>query len=318
MNDPWLHHIRNGDFASAWEVSDLVLRARVAEPCWHRPRHEQWIWNGTPLAGRRVLVRCYHGLGDTVQFIRYVPLAAQVAAEVAVWAQPGLLGLLRGMPGMGRLLPLHDGDPGTDYDVDVEIMELPHVFRTTLATLPGTVPYLHAPIVKRPAGAGGDDTLAVGVVWRAGDWNERRSLPTASLAPLAAIPGVKLYALQRGRALEEWPLGLGEIWGSDDIEQAAGMMRALDLIVTVDSFPAHLAGALGCPTFLLLHDDPDWRWMHQRNDSPWYPTLRLYRQEHAGEWELVIARVAAELEKIVTRRCGKQLPFPLCSLNKTK
>jgi hypothetical protein len=110
-----------------------VLQARASVPCWHWPRHLQYIWDGTPLAGKRVLVRCYHGLGDTLQFIRYAPLIKTIAREVIVLAQPALLPLLRTMRGIDRLLPLHNGAPDVEYDVDVESMKLPHIFRTTLA-----------------------------------------------------------------------------------------------------------------------------------------------------------------------------------------
>ena len=122
--------MRRGDFAAAWEVSDRIIAARApGEQCWHLPRHEQWVWDGRPLADRTVLVRCYHGLGDTIQFARFLPLLASVAGETVVWAQPALLGLLARLPSVGRLLPLHDGDPNVDYDVDVEIMELAHALR---------------------------------------------------------------------------------------------------------------------------------------------------------------------------------------------
>ncbi|HEX7241941.1 MAG TPA: glycosyltransferase family 9 protein [Longimicrobiaceae bacterium] len=301
--DPWTRHMRRGEFDAAWEVSDAVLRARAGRPCWHLPRHEQHVWDGTPVEGKRVLVRCYHGLGDTLQFIRYVPLLAAVAAEVTVWAQPALLPLLRTIRGVGRLLPLHDGDPGVEFDVDVEVMELAHVFRSTLRTLPAGIPYLHAD----PAPLRRDGRLAVGVVWRAGDWDGRRSVPFPLLAPLAEIPGVELHVLQRGPALAERPAGWGVDSGSDDPLEAARVMRALDLVVTVDSMPAHLAGALGVPVLTLLHSDPDWRWMEGRDDSPWYPTMRLLRQERPGEWEPVIEKVAEELRRLAAA------PTPLAS-----
>jgi hypothetical protein len=298
LGERWFRAVRRGDFAAAWRASDAILRAHAGVPCWHRPRHEQWVWDGTPLGGKRVLVRCYHGLGDTLQFIRYLPLLKQVAAETIVWAQPALIPLLRTMDGIDRLEPLHDGKYHGDYDVDVEVMELAHVFRSTLDDLPNRVPYLHAD----PAAIPRDDRLAVGLVWRAGDWDERRSIPFPLLAPLAGIPGVDLHVLQRGRALDECPADFGTHSGSDDVLQAARVMRALDLVVTVDSMPAHLAGALGVPVWTLLIDDADWRWMAGRDDSPWYPTLRLFRQPAPGGWPAVIRRVAAELRALAARR----------------
>lgn len=294
--DEWMRHMLAGDFEAAWRVSDAVLRARA--PTWHLPRHQQSVWDGTPLDGKRVLVRCYHGLGDTLQFIRFAPLLKAVAAEVVVWAQPALLPLLRTARGIDRLLPLHDGVPEVSYDADVEVMELAYVFRVTPATLPAAVPYLHADPAPLPR----DGRLAVGIVWQAGDWDGRRSLAPELLAPLARVPGVALHVLQRGDALRTMPPGLGVVSGSDDVMEAAGVMRALDLVVTVDSMPAHLAGALGVPVWTLLHAEADWRWMRGREDSPWYPTMRLLRQERAGEWEPVVARVAAELEAMARGR----------------
>ena len=283
--------MRRGDFEAAWKVSDEVLRARAGVPCAHLPRHEQWVWDGSPVRGKRVLVRCYHGLGDTLQFIRFAPQLKKVAREVTVWAQPELIPLLATARGIDRLLPLHDGAPDVEYDVDVEVMELAHLFRATPRTLPDTVPYLHAD----PAPLRRDGRLAVGLVWRAGGWDERRSIPSHLLAPLAEVPGVDFHVLQRGPGLAERPEWLGTVSGSDDVLQTARAMKALDLVITVDSMPAHLAGALGVPVWTLLHSDPDWRWMEGRDDSPWYPTMRLFRQARPGAWEDVVARVAAAL-----------------------
>jgi len=294
----WFREIRRGDWAAAWRASDAILRAHAGVPCWHRPRHEQWVWDGTPLAGRRVLVRCYHGLGDTLQFIRYLPLVRHAAAETIVWAQPALIPLLRTVDGIDRLEPLHDAAYEGDYDVDVEVMELAHVFRSTVSTVPDAVPYLHAD----PAPIAHDGRLAVGLVWRAGDWDERRSIPFHLLAPLAEIPGIDLHVLQRGPALDECPAGWGTRTGSDDVLRAAQVMRALDLVITVDSMPAHLAGALGVPVWTLLIDDADWRWMEGRDDSPWYPTMRLFRQPAPGEWAPVLRRVGDELRALAAGR----------------
>ena len=287
----WMRHMRAGEWSAAWQVSDRVLAERAGQPSWHLPRHEQWIWDGSPLNGRRVLVRCYHGLGDTLQFIRYASLLREIGAEATFWVQPALIPLLRTVRAIGTLLPLHDGEPGVDYDVDVEIMELSHVFRSTPPTLPADVPYLHVD----PAPRAGDGRLHVGLVWKAGDWDDRRSLPIELLAPLAEVPGVALHVLQRGSGLVERPAGFGIDAGSDDPLAAARTLRALDLVVTVDSMPAHLAGALGVPVWTLLQAEADWRWMEDRDDSPWYPTMRLLRQEQPGAWAPVIARVVDAL-----------------------
>ena len=287
--------MRRGDFAAAWTLSDEILRSRTAT-CWHLPRHEQWIWTGSPLDDRRVLVRCYHGLGDTIQFARYAPRVGAIARQVIFWAQPALLPLLRTVRGIDTLLPLHEGTPDVDYDVDVEVMELAHVFRTTMATVPAQVPYLHAPPVTiRRRGS-----MLVGIFWRVGDWDDRRAIPYALLTELASIRGVELCMVARDAALGNngGPLPVTVLPFADDVYGTARIMSALDLVITADSMPAHLAGALGVPTWTLLHGDPDWRWMCDRDDSPWYPTMRLFRQRRAGDWTEVIERVAAELRRV--------------------
>ena len=294
--DQWMRHMRRGELESAWEISDAVLRSRVGKPCWHLPRHQQYVWDGTSLEGKRILIRCYHGLGDTIQFIRYAPLVKAIAAEVNVWVQPELIPLLSTMRGIDRLLPLHNGEPELDYDIDVEVMELPHVFRTTLTSIPTEVPYFNVD----PVTLSKDGQRAIGFVWRAGDWDERRSIPFSLLAPLAQIPGMTWHILQHGPGLMEWREGFGVISGSDDVLEAARIIGALDLLISVDSMPAHLAGALGVPVWNLLQMDADWRWMEGRADSPWYPTMRLFRQERRGEWEAVIARVCSELKRLQT------------------
>jgi hypothetical protein len=302
--DAWLRHMRRGAWSDAWAVSDAVLRARGGTPAWHLPRHEQWVWDGTPPDGRRLLVRCYHGLGDTIQFVRFAPELRRRGAEVTLWAQPAQIPLLATAPGGDRLLPLHDGVPDVPYDVDVEVMELAHVVRAAPETVGRTVPYLRAD----PAPIPRDGRLAVGLSWECGDWErERRAIPFPLLAPLAAADGVRLHVLQRGPALAQATAhpAFDCAAGSDDVLEAARVMRALDVVITVDSMPAHLAGALGVPVWTLLPHDADWRWMEGRDDSPWYPTMRLFRQPSPGAWEPVIARVVDELARLAhsgTRR----------------
>jgi hypothetical protein len=292
LEDDWMRCMRQGDLDGAWRLGDAVLRERRGRSSAHLQRHEQWIWKGTPLAGRHVLVRCYHGLGDTIQFIRYLPALNAIASRVTVWVQPQLASLVRRMAGAHRVLPLHDGAPTVDYDVDVEVMELPYVFRSSLRSLPARVPYLQA---GRSASIARDGRLAVGLVWHAaGGWDARRSIAPSLVRSLADMPGVQLHLLQRGPALAACA-DLGIVSGSDDVDRAAGVMAALDLVISVDSMPAHLAGALGRPVWTLLHRDADWRWMEARDDSPWYPTMRLFRQHRAGDWGPVIVRVAREL-----------------------
>lgn len=293
IDDPWTAHMRRGEWDAAWRISDRVLAERGGVPCWDLPRHEQWVWDGSPLDGRRVLVRCYHGLGDTLQFIRYAPLVRAVASHVAVWAQPTLLPLLDTAAGIDRLLPLHDGTPEAEYDVDVEVMELAHLFRSTPQTLPATVPYLHAGPAPLPHPV---DGLAVGVVWQSGGWDPRRALPPGLLARLAAVPGITVHALQADAARDGLPATVHALAG--DVTETARWMRAMDLVVSVDTMGAHLAGSLGVPVWTLLPHAADWRWMEERDDSPWYPTMRLFRQERPEDWEGVVARVGVALGEV--------------------
>jgi len=289
--------MRRGEWEEAWSLSDIALAERSVRD-WSMPRHLQVVWDGTPLQGRRVLVRCYHGLGDTLQFIRLVRPLQSIASGVTVWAQPALIPLLSTMRDAPAFLPLHDGTPDAEYDADIEIMELAHALRITPATLPCEVPYLHPSAAPRRAG----DGLQVGLVWRAGEWDLRRSVPVEALRPLAVIPGVRLCVLQRGAALADRSAWLGPDIGSDDAMQAAATMRSLDAVISVDSMPAHLAGALGVPVFTLLAARADWRWMEGREDSPWYPTMRLFRQDREGDWAAPIARIAGALAALAARR----------------
>ncbi|GEO07135.1 hypothetical protein AAE02nite_47990 [Adhaeribacter aerolatus] len=292
-SDYWMRCMRSGAFEEAWHFSDKVLQSRAGQPCWHWPRHLQYIWDGSSFEGKRVLVRCYHGLGDTIQFIRYAPLLKAIAAKVIVWAQAPLIPILETAQGIDELLPLHDGTPEVEYDIDVEIMELPHIFRTTLNTIPLDIPYLQVPPQPLSSENG---HLAVGLVWKPGDWNEQRAVPFPLLAPLANVPGIKLYILQANAQAAGWQNGFGINPGEFSLYEFARVVSSLDLIISVDSMPVHLAGALGVPVWTLLHAEADWRWMDNREDSPWYPTMRLFRQERAGDWESLILRVAGELE----------------------
>src|SRR6185369_2812163 len=167
--DKWIEAMRRGDFAAAWKISDALLRERRAEDRFSLPRWQQSVWDGSPVERKRVLVRCYHGLGDTIQFIRYAALLKKIAAEVIVWVQPRLIPLLRGVEGVDRMLPLHDGVPDVEYDVDIELSELPYLFRTTFESIPAQVPY----VFVEPAVLARDGRMRVGLIWESGDWDDR-------------------------------------------------------------------------------------------------------------------------------------------------
>jgi hypothetical protein len=288
----WMSAMRRGDFDSAWRISDALLPAREEQT--HLPRWQQSVWDGSSVAGKRVLVRCYHGLGDTIHFIRYARLLKEVAAEVIVWTQPSLMPLLRTVRGIDRLLPLHDGSPDVEYDVDVELSELPYVFRTTLETVPADVPY----VFVEPAVIEHDGRLQVGLIWESGDWDERRSVPFSEIKRLGEVKGVAWHVLQRDALRAGWDGELGRISGGDNPLDDARVMCALDLIVSVDTMTAHLAGALGRPTWTLLPYDADWRWMRDRDDTPWYPTMRLFRQQREGSWGSVINQIVSDLQQL--------------------
>lgn len=291
----WMRAMRRGDFAAAWQVSDAVLRSRVvcSEACTHWPRHLQFVWTGTPLDGARVLVRCYHGLGDTIQFVQLLPALRRRAREVTVWAQPSLLSLLGRVDGIDRLLPLADGEPPVEHDADMELMEIAHALRLELADLPGRVPYIYV----SPAPPPGDSSCHVGLVPSAGDWDTARSIPSRrTLEPLRRVEGIAWHSLQYPPEGDEFPESK---LACEDIVELASRMRALDLVLTVDTMTAHLAGALGLPVWLMLAEPCDWRWMEHRSDSPWYPTMQLFRQSHPGDWDGVVAQIARALPDFV-------------------
>ena len=308
----WMTAMRRGDFPAAWRATDtLELPRREQERAGYlvrQPHHLQW--NGEPLAGRRVLIRCEHGLGDAIQFLRYGARLQATGAAVTVRVPPALLTLVRGMDGLDRVCDGWTTEPEPPHDVAIECMELPYAFRDTPETLPGEVPYL--PVAQLaadsllpplPAGEG----LKVGLIWAASSWDPTRSLRLAHLAPLAAISGrIRFFSLQQGPELKEladapFPIvSLSEHTG--ELHEAAAALLQMDLVLAVDGMMAHLAGALGRPAWVLLKHDADWRWMDDRADSPWYPTMRLFRQPAPGAWAPVIGQVAAQLGKLAVHR----------------
>jgi len=292
--------MRHGNFAAAWDISDRVLRQRRASriQCHTWPRHLQFIWNGDCVEDKRVLVRCYHGLGDTLQFVRLLAPLRERARHVALWVQPALIELLADVQGVDALLSLHDGTPDVEYDIDVESMELAHLLRVTPEDLPNSVPYLR---VKSALDTRRSENVRVGVAWRSGDWDESRSIPDASLYALQEIPRVEWFSLQYDHRPPSFMVDLA----CKDIHEQAVRMCGLDLIISVDTMIAHLAGALALPTWTLLPSSCDWRWMVEREDSAWYPTMRLFRQRRERDWSEVLQRVGAEL-----RRTFCPLPNP--------
>jgi hypothetical protein len=294
----WIQHARRGEFPQAWKASERILQRHRANPDFTRPRHMQSVWTGEPLDGKRVLIRCYHGLGDTIQFIRYVPHVRALAREVVVWAPAPLIPLLKSVSGIDRLMPLHDGAPHVEYDVDVEVMELPFVFRSTLDTIPRTIPYVSVEAAKLPGAK-----PRVGLAWRCGDWEHHRSMSFEMVKPLLDLRGITWCSIQLGRRPDETHPHMVDI-AEADLHRTACQVAALDLLITIDSMPAHLAGALGVPVWTLLLKDADWRWMEEGEDSPWYPTVRLFRQQREGDWAGVMGRVREAL-------CAREYELPM-------
>lgn len=285
----WTCHMLLGNFESAWAESDAISRRGNPDP--HR------FWDGQPFDGRHVLIRCLHGLGDTLQYIRYAPLIRQRATSLTVEAPPLLRTLLAQANIADRVITWGDKEPF--WDQQVEIVELPLIFRTTIDSIPAAVPYLYVPSGNVDSSLSEKRRLRVGLVWASSAFNPARSLPLAQLATLFAIPEVSFFSFQAGdeRAqLRHWSDHVGNRYteGQSVLETAMGM-KTMDLVITVDTMTAHLAGAMGLDVWTLLPYACDWRWMLRRTDSPWYPTMRLFRQPGPGAWEPVVQDVRSEL-----------------------
>jgi hypothetical protein len=297
----WRRHMRRGDFEAAWRISDRALRDRHRFSRNHAD--EESTWRGEPLQGKRVLVRCCDGLGDTLQFVRYVPLLRRVACHVTLHTQRDVARVLERVNGIDALVTRYNKVRVENYDVVIRLNELPYVFRTSVATIPAHIPYIN--IVPRELTP--TRNINVGLVWQGSDWDRRRFVPVRLFAGFEHIAGITLHVMQRGRALLKRPIGFGIDSGHSDLYEAARRIASLDLMVTIDSMPAHLAGAMAIPTWVLLHSNCDWRWMNNRTDSPWYPAMRLFRQKHAGDWQPVIAKVKQELEHLARSATKRRL-----------
>jgi hypothetical protein len=303
----WNSAMRAGDFDRAWSITDRDLASyRQADDDKHAgPRHQQRIWRGEELRNRRLLVRCYHGLGDTIQFARFLPPLAERARGLTVWCQPELLPLIERVDGVDGVIPLHDGAPEADYDVDIEIMEIPHAIRAGRDLIELRRPYLTLPPRDVPSGLGGCEPLSVGLVWEVGNWDKRRAIPAQLLKRLNG-EGIELYSLQRGTAPDEAAeVGAKDI-STPDIVDLGYRMNELDPIVSVDTMVVHLAGALGYEPWVMLHADCDWRWPTKGGALFWYPRARLFHQRVAGDWAGVIEDVSSALMDRIPRKsqCG--------------
>lgn len=286
----WQCFMLRGDYRRAWRESDAIERRGAPDP--HR------FWNGKPLAGEDVMLRCLHGLGDTIQFIRYAPLIRAQARQLTVEAQPSLKTLLQKANVADAVITWGEAEP--PWTQQVEVNELPRIFRTTLASIPHQCPYIHLPGTVVRAGEPG--TLRVGIVWTASEFNPLRSVPFCELIPLFRKRKVSFFSLQAGSACADLASWSGRVENlcenANSVLETAQHMLKLDLVITVDTMTAHLAGALGIPVWTLLPFACDWRWMMDREDSPWYPQMRLFRQSTPGEWGPVMRRVGASLNRL--------------------
>lgn len=294
---------RQGWVESEWRMRSVAFRNKVLDL-------QQPLWRGESLEGKTIFLHAEQGFGDNIQFVRFVPQVARMAQSVLLLITEALEPLVAGtLPPNCRLLPQHSVLPAIDYHCP--LMSLPASLGTTVDTIPAEVPYLHADPAAVHAWGERLDTgcLNVGIAWcgnpgHANDHN--RSMSLATFRTLN-VPGCRFVTVQPQlrdgdrEQLAEWGVfDLGS--GLRDFADTAALMQALDLVITVDTSVAHLAGALGRPVWVLLAYMPDWRWMVERADSPWYPTARLYRQPAAGEWSTVLARVRADLAALANAR----------------
>jgi FkbM family methyltransferase len=278
----------------------------------------QPLWDGAPLAGRTILLYAEQGLGDTLHFIRYAPLVQQRGGKVVVECQKALVPLLSSCRGIDRLVA--HGSPLPPFDVHAPLLSLPRIFQTAPADIPAKVPYLFPDAhlvdhwrkeLDRVAG------YKIGIAWQGNPGypgDKRRSIPLRHFTPLARVEGVQLVSLQKGPGTEQ--LGqVGDQFRVIDLDgrldEAAGpfmdtaaVMTLLDLVITSDTAIAHLAGALGVPVWLALPAAPDWRWLLDRDNSPWYPSMRLFRQTRPGDWDDVFERISAALREHLAERAS--------------
>ena len=295
---------------------------RLATPAFPPRGFRQPRWEGADLAGRTLLVCAEQGHGDAIQFVRYVPMVRERGGRIVLECHEPLVRLMRSSELADEVVPLQPGgrvDVG--FDAYIETMSLAAVFRTTLDTIPRRVPYLRAPqecreVWKRRLG--GARGLKVGLVWagNASHPSDRtRSIAAMEFARLREVEGAAFYSLQKGEAASQVS-ALAEALPIEDIgpelhdfADTAAAIECLDLVITVDTSVAHLAGALGIPVWTLISKVPDWRWMLDREDTPWYPSMRLVRQTAAGDWRSAMDRIVDNLARAVQgERSAKETP----------
>jgi Flp pilus assembly protein TadD len=290
------------EFEWRWQTKDLPGYGM------QQPR-----WDGSPLRGRTIFIFAEQGLGDTLHFIRYLPLVKQRGGYTIVECQQPLLRLLANFPGIDRLQAR--GSQLPECDVYAPLLSLPGIFGTLPGNVPAAVPYLQADaelVTQWRKELKAISGFKVGIAWQGNlikPDDVHRSIPLTSFALLAAVPGVRLISLQKGPGMEQLR-ALGDRFPvidlSNRLDEASGafmdtaaVMKNLDLVISSDTAIPHLAGALAVPVWTALPAVPDWRWLLEREDSPWYPTMRLFRKKQHGTWEDVFDRMAGALKALV-------------------
>jgi len=280
-----------------WKTNDYIRRRRpFTQPSWDNSE--------TDIRGRTILLYAEYGFGDTIQFIRYAPLFAEQGAKVIVECQRELASLLQNAEGIQKVIPY--GEQLPEFDAHCSLMMLPALFNTAIGNIPNKVPYLtpNPVLVERWREKIGHDTakLKAGIVW-SGVSTRKKFCSLEAFSPLAQLQGVSFYSLQKGKTAQDATLNPGGMQLYDytsemhDFSETAALIENLDLVISIDTSVAHLAGAMGKPVWTLLPFVPDWRWLLNRDDSPWYPTMRLFRQPSPGDWKSVITDIADALHK---------------------
>lgn len=304
----WMIFALRGDFNAAWRESDAIYDRGLPDA--------NRFWQGEDLDGKRIILRCLHGLGDAVQFLRYAPLLRAHCAQLIVECSPRAIDLVRCLSGVDEAICWGDNAPAVQpaWDVQIEVMELPYIFRSTLEDLPLADTYIclsENELSQATFVLGSASLPRVGIVWSSGEWNPTRNVPFQLLAPILSRRDCEFWNLQGGPARTCWEALSSSPHRRDTVLLAdagvvplAAVIAHLNLVITVDTLAAHLAGALGIPCWLLLQYAADWRWMVHRDRSPWYPSLRLLRQATPGDWSGLVASVNRYLDCWVP----KQLP----------